>query len=333
MSDYSDYSSYDENGGGGGKSKAVFGGVILVLLLIGGGLAAFFVQGNKDLVCEKGFKANLEASECENINECNNNPCGKDAECKDTAGSFTCECKDGKVFDDKGLNCIDPTNCKDILDGNPGENLPSKPYKIFIGGKELTAYCDMKTDGGGWTVIQRRISNSDFAKYWNDYAMGFGDINTNHWLGLEHVSALTHMFDAEFRADLTTVDDKSAYAYYSHFKVADASDKYRLSVSGYKGTAGNALEKQDGGSFADGIQFSTRDQDNDNNKDRGCSQVFGDGGNWYNACFKQNLNGPYDPEKCLFTWNDFKTGERCEDLFGNSRSALKGSKMMIRPKK
>ena len=34
------------------------------------------------------------------------------------------------------------------------------------------------------------------------------------FLGLEHVSALTHMFDAEFRADLTTVDDKSAYAYY-----------------------------------------------------------------------------------------------------------------------
>ena len=85
------------------------------------------------------------------------------------------------------------------------------------------------------------------------------------FLGLEHVSALTHMFDAEFRADLTTVDDKSAYAYYrfnfnfclyyklfiqnftvndnthkrfSNFKVADASDKYRLSASGYKGTAG-----------------------------------------------------------------------------------------------
>ena len=47
MSDYSDYSSYDENGGGGGKSKAVIGGIILVLFLIGGGLAAFFALGNK----------------------------------------------------------------------------------------------------------------------------------------------------------------------------------------------------------------------------------------------------------------------------------------------
>ena len=46
----------------------------------------------------------------------------------------------------------DPTNCKDILDANPGKNLPSQPYKIYIGGKEVTAYCDMKTDGGGWTV-------------------------------------------------------------------------------------------------------------------------------------------------------------------------------------
>ena len=58
-----------------------------------------------DLECKKGFTDNLEANKCENIDECSNNPCGKDAKCKDTVGSFICECKDRKVLDDTGLNC------------------------------------------------------------------------------------------------------------------------------------------------------------------------------------------------------------------------------------
>ncbi|XP_013792457.2 techylectin-5A-like [Limulus polyphemus] len=48
-------------------------------------------------------------------------------------------------------------------------------------------YCDMDTDGGGWTVIQRRGNHGNpkdyFFRPWADYKVGFGDIQKEFWLG------------------------------------------------------------------------------------------------------------------------------------------------------
>ena len=52
----------------------------------------------------------------------------------------------------------------------------------------MKVYCDMESDGGGWTVYQRRQDGSeDFYRDWDDYVSGFGDLTGEFWLGLEKI--------------------------------------------------------------------------------------------------------------------------------------------------
>ncbi|XP_052090050.1 angiopoietin-2-like isoform X2 [Mytilus californianus] len=65
------------------------------------------------------------------------------------------------------------------------KNKRSGVYTIYpdeING--IKAYCDMSTDGGGWTVFQRRIDRkTSFDRNWIDYKEGFGDPQKELWLG------------------------------------------------------------------------------------------------------------------------------------------------------
>ncbi|KAF8788376.1 Techylectin-5B like protein [Argiope bruennichi] len=85
-----------------------------------------------------------------------------------------------------------PIDCTDIL--NEG-NTQSGVYTIWPADVEMEVFCDMDTDGGGWTVIQRRGNFShqeNFFREWDDYANGFGDITQEFWLGNDNIYLMTN---------------------------------------------------------------------------------------------------------------------------------------------
>ena len=146
-------------------------------------------------------------------------------------------------------------------------------------------YCDMETDGGGWTVFQRRVNGSqDFYLDWNDYVQGFGDLNVEFWLGLSKIHRLTRI-STNLRIDLADFDGDIRVAKYQ-FQVGDSDSKYTVKVSAYSGNAGDSLTDHNG------RPFSTKDRDNDADSKRHCAQQF-KGAWWYKSCHKSNLNGLY----------------------------------------
>ena len=96
--------------------------------------------------------------------------------------------------------------------------------------------CDMTTNGGGWTVFQRRQDGSeDFYRGWSDYKAGFGNLNGEFWLGLDKIHRLTKSGQDVLRVDLMDFNNAVRYAEYGTFSVADESDKYRLNIGAYTG--------------------------------------------------------------------------------------------------
>ncbi|VDI53004.1 Hypothetical predicted protein [Mytilus galloprovincialis] len=174
---------------------------------------------------------------------------------------------------------LTPRDCSDL----DRKKVRSGVYKIF-----LRVQLDLTRP-----VIWRRMGEDgrqdgkvDFFRGWTEYVTGFGDLNTEFWLGNDNLHDLTSKGSYELRVDLESFSGDKAYAKYSTFNIGDQSTNYILIVNGYSGTAGDALE------YHNKQAFSTKDKDNDSDSGRNCAEVY-KGAWWYNNCHESNLNGLY----------------------------------------
>ena len=147
----------------------------------------------------------------------------------------------------------------------------------------------MVTDGGGWTVIQRRVDGTtSFYLNWADYKRGFGSLTGNFWLGNDNIHRLTATGSTVLRVDLEAWDGKTAYSVYGKFVVDDESKKYRLSAADYdqSSTADDSLYRNNKKFFC------TKDRSNLPVQDENPAHFLG-GGWWYHIDTRTNLNGRY----------------------------------------
>ncbi|KAM9336569.1 microfibril-associated glycoprotein 4-like [Symphorus nematophorus] len=185
-------------------------------------------------------------------------------------------------------NCALPKDCSDIQ--KQDKSRPSGVYTIYPKGclSRVQVYCDLKTDGGRWTVFQRRMDGTvAFYRGWDQYEAGFGNTHGEYWLGLQNIHLLTSQQKYELRVDMEDFTGKQVFAKYSSFSVGPASSGYRLFISGFKnGGAGNAL------SWHNNNKFTTFDKDQDLWKGGNCAKRYL-GAFWYRLCHTTNPNGVY----------------------------------------
>ena len=213
----------------------------------------------------------------------------------------------------------EPKSCGQVLEQG---HKTSGVYKVNPDGQQsFPVYCDMETDGGGWTVLQRRQDGSvDFYRGWDDYKNGFGDISGEFWLGNDKIHRLTTSQKMVLRFDLEDFEGNRRYAVYQDVNILGESDKYKLCFGTYSGTAGDSL------AYHQGMYFTTKDTDNDAHSSRNCATDH-KGVWWFNKCHRVNINGYYYQKGKPVP---FATGVTWYNFRGHDYS-LKNTAMKIRP--
>ena len=179
----------------------------------------------------------------------------------------------------------------------------------------------METDGGGWTVFQRRQDGSEkFFRTWPEYVAGFGDLNGEFWLGLEaiHRLAPTQLDRSVTTLQVNLQDSQGnpGNATFKTFGLLNSNHRYELTVASYSGgNAGDSLTQHSGSPFFTGDRDVGHPAYNADcaNRARGAwwfltTETQVDVCSW----FSSHLNGLYTPvngnQRSGIQWRSFTGG-------------------------
>ncbi|CAL1301594.1 unnamed protein product [Larinioides sclopetarius] len=223
---------------------------------------------------------------------------------------------------DDGPTHEKPMDCAELKENGVTESgvYTIYPRNRLASCQSMEVYCDMETDGGGWTVIQRRgqYGNGEdyFNKKWNYYKQGFGNLKKEFWLGNDKIYSITNQGQYELRMDLEQDDGKSAFTVFENFWIEYEDAKYKLHLSDGSGPGGDAISNHDG------YAFYTGDQPNRPGND----QSTRSGGWWRNGKGTSSLNGLN-----LYKTNKVGSSDGITWFtFGGPKTSLKSTEIKVR---
>ncbi|XP_065435018.1 fibrinogen-like protein 1-like protein isoform X2 [Chrysemys picta bellii] len=196
-----------------------------------------------------------------------------------------------------------PKDCSNIPRDSPSGVHVIQP----AGSPPRVVWCDMDTEGKGWTVVQRNSYNTEITwkESWSTYKYGFGNVQQDYWLGNEYLSLLTRQNIYKVRFVVEDKSNNTRYAEYDIFSVEGEPSGYPLRLGRYSGDSEDYLTTYHSGlgGIHDNMKFSTSDKDQDQTSGN-CASSYG--GWWYDKCQNVLLNGKgyiYIYLSCLLTRN------------------------------
>ncbi|KAK8745930.1 hypothetical protein OTU49_000119 [Cherax quadricarinatus] len=198
----------------------------------------------------------------------------------------------GAVRPSPGTSAARPRDCADhLIRGSTTSGI----YEVYpftcTCSQPVKVWCDMETDGGGWTVFlnrQKQTTQENFNRTWAEYKEGFGNLSGEYYLGNEFLYKLTARQDFAFRLDLEYQTSGNKYYTYSNVRVDNEASRYRLTSHGHSsGTVSSNC-------FHLGYYgFTTYDNYNVNSIGN-CSSAIGGGWWYYSGCLYGNPTSSYN---------------------------------------
>ncbi|EGT46828.1 hypothetical protein CAEBREN_12416 [Caenorhabditis brenneri] len=253
--------------------------------------------------CDKGFRG--DGYNCTDINECVETPgiCNH-GQCVNTPGSYHCDCEDFWVGDN--CNAYKPRrHCADLyvywdIRAN-GVNYINPPFALPNRTKfqAMDVFCDMTTNGGGYTLMSSDTKDLNSNKTFQEYINGFGTLAAQSvWIGLEFIHQMTFYQPQTLRLNLHRCasngrPELDTYCTYPTFSVLNSTTQYSVVIrESCTGTEADGHYYQDGWARWDlsqnGPKFSTWDLEVETTRP---TRLFeNDAATFACTCSKNNLN-------------------------------------------